>query len=196
VLVSSDDVLPRPEGFTAEIYLCPLNKQADKRRLCLEEAISVVFESIKAADITPFMMLVCVGRRDGVVIEKQIVVCATLVGDPSQRLDEILVRQIDTPEKFLRLINLLLGLGNSGSPEGLASQQSSDGTWLSGGFGSGLLEMMVRSLAERPEALDSLESLVNRLNATDQGKSVLPQGWDELWGSVVGARKLIGRERK
>jgi hypothetical protein len=67
---------------------------------------------------------------DGVVVEKQIVVCATLVGDPSQRLDEILVRQIDTPEKFLRLINLLLGLGNSGfSPEGLAGQQSSDGTW-------------------------------------------------------------------
>ena len=196
VLVTSDTALPKPQGFDAELYICPLNKQGDKRRLTLEQSISVNFDSIKAADITPFMVLVCVGRQDGFVVEKQIVVCATLLGDPSQRLDEILVRQIDTPEKFLRLINLLLGLGSGFSPESLAGHQATDGTWTSGGLGSGLLEMIVRSLAERPDALDSLESLVNRLSATEQGKSVLPPGWGQLWGSVVGARRLIGRERK
>jgi len=196
VLVTSDTVLPKPEGFDAELYIFPLNKQADKRRLPLEQAISVNFELINPADITPFMVLVCVGRRDGLVVEKQTVVCATLIGEPSQRLNEILVRQIDTPEKFLRLINLLLGLGSGFNPESLVDRQTSDGTWSSGGLGAGLLEMIVRSLAERPDALDSLESLVNHLCATEHGKNVLPPGWGLLWGSVVGARKLIGRERK
>lgn len=196
VLVTSDLTLPNPPGFDAEVYICPLNMPADRRRLSFEQIISVNFQAIKAADITPFMNLVCIGRRDGLVVEKQIVVCATLFGDPSQRLDEILVRQIDTPEKFLRLISLLLGLGGGFNSEGLCGQQTSNGVWVSGGLESGLLETIVRSLAERPDTLDSLESLVNRLSATEKGKRVLPPGWGQLWGSVVGARKLIGRKVK
>lgn len=196
VLVTSDSTLPNPPGFDAEVYICPLNMPAGRRRLSFEQIISVNFQAIKAADITPFMNLACIGRRDGLVVEKQIIVCATLFGDPSQRLDEILVRQIDTPEKFLRLINLLLGLGGSFNSEGLSGQQTSNGVWVSGGLESGLLETIVRSLAEQPDALDSLESLVNRLSATEEGKRVLPPGWGQLWGSVVGARKLIGWKLK
>lgn len=196
VNVTCNTVLPRPSGFDAELYICPLNMQADKRRLTLEHAVNVTFESIKAADITPFMVLVCIGRQEGLAVEKQVVVCATLVGDPSQRLDEILVRQIDTPEKFLRLINLLLGFDSAFNPEALAGNNAVDGSWAAGSFESGLLETIVRSLAERPDALDSLGSLVNRLSSTEQGRKVLPPGWGQLWGAVVGARKLIGRERK
>ncbi|MFZ4478883.1 MAG: phospholipase D family protein [Rhodoferax sp.] len=194
VLVTSDVALPKPNGFEAELYICQLNKQADKRQMSFEQVVRVNFESIKAADITPFMVLVCVGRRDSQVVEKQTVVCATLIGEPEQRLDEILVRQIDTPEKFLRLIDLLLGLGGSFPLASLADNQSAGGAWVSTGLSSGLLEMIVRSLAERPDALDHLESLVNRLSSTELGRSVLPPGWNELWGSVVGARKLMGRE--
>jgi len=194
VVVTSTMVIPKPTKFDAQVYLCPLNKQADRRQMALEQMCSVSFESIKAADITPFMLLICVGSRDGRSVEKQIVVSAKLIGDPSERLDEILVRHIDTPEKFLRLINLLLGLGRGLTPKSPASHHPGGGIWLAGS-GSDLLEMMVRSLAERPEALDGLESLVNRLRSTQQGSSVLPPGWEQLWGSVISARKLLGRER-
>ena len=41
------------------------------------------------------------------------VVLASLSGDPHGRHDELLARQIDTPEKFLRLLALMLSLGGA-----------------------------------------------------------------------------------
>ena len=54
------------------------------------------------------------------------VVLALLIGDPAGRLDEVLARQVDTPEKFLRFLALLLGL--TGQPfSGMAGAAGGSG---------------------------------------------------------------------
>lgn len=193
VQVTSDDPLPLPVNFDAELFISPLNIM-ERKRLAFGQCAAVEFAPMAGAEITPFMVLTCVGRVEGSEVEKQIVVCAELAGGPPERLDELLVRQIDTPEKFLRLLDLLLGLGGAFMPESVSGAHATEGNWGNGSLGPGLLELVARSLAERPEALDALESVVARLSSTERGRAILPPGWDMLWESMLGARILMGRE--
>ncbi len=194
VTVTGEEPVPKPSAFEAELSICPLNNQ-NRMAMTMGKPINVIFKSIAAEDITPFMILSCTGRGNGEVVEKQIVVCATLSGDPPHRLDDILARQIDTPEKFLRLIHLLLGMGASFAPMLEENQQAAGAAWKGAGVEAGLLELLVRTLAERPQALDALEGLVTRLASTERGRSLFPAGWDQLWASVTEARKMIGRQQ-
>lgn len=193
VQVTSDDPLPLPVNFDAELFISPLNIM-ERKRLAFGQCAAVEFAPMAGAEITPFMTLTCVGRGDGGEVEKQMVVRAELVGGPRERLDEILVRQIDTPEKFLRLLDLLLGLGGALVPVSMTGAHATDGSWGNAGLGPGLLELVARSLAERPKALDALESVVARLSSTERGRAILPLGWNQLWESMLGARILMGRE--
>jgi len=193
VNVTSEDPVPMPAKFDAELFISPLNR-TDRKRLAFGQNVAAEFAPMAGADITPFMTLTCVGRGDGSEVEKQMVVRAELVGGPRERLDEILVRQIDTPEKFLRLLDLLLGLGGALVPVSMTGAHAPDGNWGNAGLGPGLLELVARSLAERPEALDALESVVARLSSTERGRAILPLGWNQLWESMLGARILMGRE--
>jgi hypothetical protein len=53
--------------------------------------------------------------------------------------------------------------------------------------GSGVFELIVNALADRPESLHDLDKLVQRLQCTEAGIRVLPDGFDILWQSVSAA---------
>jgi hypothetical protein len=112
------------------------------------------------------------------------VIRAHLVNDPIDRLDEILARQVNTPEKFLRFLALLLGLSDPSALIGDQTNAIGVGDAFKDRPGSGVLELVMRALVDNPESLIDLDRLVQRLQATDSGRSILPEGFDELWASV------------
>lgn len=192
--VTSAKIPTVPDEATAELFLAPFNRPADSRQVSPNARIDVSFGPVAAADLTPFLVLTCRAEIHGQKLELSIVVRARLTGDPEKRLDDIIIRQIDTPEKFLRLLSLLLGLV-SGLPIGDDANNSSEtGAVWAAGTTSGILETLVRALAENPEALDRLDGIVGRLGETEEGRRVLPGGWSELWSAVTEAKSLLGRE--
>lgn len=179
-----------PGGWKATIEL--LTSPGAVRGVTTGEQIDVTFARVATADITPFLVVrvtTASGLAGGTVL------VAALVGDPADRLDVVLARQIDTPEKFLRFLYLLLSLGD---PALLAALASGDGSG-SGGFnpltggGPGVLELVLRALAESPSAIDDLDRLIRRLQATDAGRGALPDGLDALWETVKEAREELAR---
>ena len=101
------------------------------------------------------------------------------------------MRQIDSPERFLRLLFLLLGLGERITATAIeGSGGFSTGSW--GATSSGVFEMLVRALATDPSAIDRLDDIARRLRDREEGRRVLPEGWDRVWEAVLEARKLIG----
>jgi hypothetical protein len=50
-----------------------------------------------------------------------------------------------------------------------------------------VLELVMRALADHPDSLLDLDRLVQRLRATEKGRSVLPPGFDALWPPVMSA---------
>jgi hypothetical protein len=141
-------------------------------------------------DITPFLVLRLGCGTGSSRVEVSSVVLARLIGDPQDRLDRLLARRIGSPSEFLRFILLLLQLAGRDD-------------WLPGGDGSGsfatfaagdsgVLEAVLDALATAPRTIDDIDRLVTRLSASQQGRNLLPDGWNDFWPSVVTARDRLG----
>jgi hypothetical protein len=146
------------------------------------------FEQIPLVDITPFLTLRLQRGSDTV----STVVRAELIGDPTGRLDAVLARQVDTPEKLLRFLLLILQLGNN-TIDFAPGSGNGTGTWkhLLATSGAGLFELIVKTLADRPGALTDIERLITRMERTEEGKSLLPPGFSAFWIEVRSARDQL-----
>jgi hypothetical protein len=144
------------------------------------------FTGLDLTDITPFVIIRATDLRGE---ERSTVVCAELVGDIPQRRDAVLARQIDTPEKFLRFLYLMLALGGAAGAKLPIGSTGGFGSWSSDG--AGVFETLVRALATNPSGLDDLARLVERMRTQNESASSLPPGFDEVWGPVWQARLTL-----
>lgn len=154
-------------------------------------AMAATFDKLSVVDVTPFMALTA---RDGSGNQASTVVRCTLVGDPPGRLDEILARQVDTPEKFLQFLSLLLGLGGDYFAAAAGAAKGGSGRW-AGVTAPGVLELVMRGLVDQPKQLEDLARIVTRLTANGRSRELLPDGFAELWTEVDKVRReLIAEE--
>jgi hypothetical protein len=90
---------------------------------------------------------------------------------------------------------LLLGLTDPASFLTGASSESGDSVWGSGA-GSGVFELVVNALASNTQSLRDLDRLVRRLQSTESGQRVLPDGFEILWSSICEAMAQLEVERQ
>lgn len=181
-----------PVAVSADLYVAPFNRIAELVPITPEQPAFAELAARPAADLTAFLLLSARAVVDGSRVERSVVVRAAMIGAPADRLDDVLIRQLDTPEKFLRFLMLLLALGGD-APTGLDASLSGLGSW-SARSTEGLFELMVRALAVRPEAIDRLAGIVEHLRTAKPEQTILPPGWDDVWAAISQARVLIGRE--
>jgi len=190
--ITTDKAIPEPPVGVI-VNIAPFNRLTEKTVVAGGKPVRVELPIRDGADLTPFLILRAQITVDKHAVERTAVVCAELIGGPSDRLDEILVRQIDTPEKFLRFLLLLLGLGELSLPTATDSAGTVAGNWGQADR-LGIFELLVRALAIDPTAIDRLDEIVRRLSAHKGGTDVLPLGWSQLWATVIQARKLLLRK--
>lgn len=161
------------------------------RRLMAGSRVAEGFDAVPLIGVTPFLT-VRVTHTSGET--GATVVRAELHGDPPGRLDEILASQIDTPEKFLRFLALLLGLGSGAEVNNQLALSNGAGHYRRAAAGPGLFESVVRALAQLPRAINDLDRLVRRLVSTEKGRGMLPLGFPELWSLVMQTQVLLAGE--
>ena len=187
VRLASRGLMPPGAAYTC----APLNRLVEQLDVAAGTPLAAEFGPRVAADITAFYVLTAT-LDDARVEPRATVVRAELLDAPASRLDEIIARQVDTPEKFLRFLLLLLGATADGFPTAAALLNDDGGSaanWVTNP--AGVLELLVTTLATRPHAIDDLASLVSRLTATEAGRAVLPARWDGLWAAVLDARASL-----
>jgi hypothetical protein len=183
---TTGDPLPVPDGYQIGVEL--LTRPGDAHHPAGGVTLDASWDGVQLPDVTPFLA-VRAASPEG--LERGTVIRAELVGDPAGRLDEVLARQVDTPEKFLRFLALLLGLGN---PHLLAMLAGGDPGSPAGArlaAGPGIFELALRALAEQPDAIADLDRLVRRLQSTERGRTVIPVGFDELWATITAAHAQL-----
>ena len=186
--ITADPELPQfPEG--ASVTLATHNRPAESYPLTPGGSVEVELLPRELADITPFLQVAARLTVDGGVIEHSAVICSRLEGAPDERFREILARQIDTPEKFMRLLALLIGFAARNGTE-VSGASDGTGSWAPSG-GEGVLELLARALSERPESIDHLEGIVEHLRQLPSGSAVLPRGWDDVWLPALEARRAM-----
>ena len=186
--VMADRALPDIPECTC-VTIAAHNRPAETHLLDPARPTDFEMPPRELADVTPFLQLTARRSVKGVVVERSAVICSRLDGAPDDRFQEILARQIDTPEKFLRLLALLIGFA-SGSGGDFSVTGDGPGSW-SAGAGPGVLELLARALSETPESIDHLEPIVERLRRTPNGRVILPPGWDDVWLPVLAARRTM-----
>lgn len=188
--VRTAEPLPVPDGYrvTAEL----LTRPGEARVLPSTAPAHADYAGLPIVDITPFVVLRATSQQG---LSGGTIVRAHLINDPAGRLDEVLARQVDTPEKFLRFLALLLGLADPGS-QNVAGEGGDPWGAARGASSSGLFELVLRALYEHPDALTNLERLVTRLQSTEAGRKVLPDGFDELWTVVIDAHLELQKSKQ
>jgi hypothetical protein len=181
--------LPRETELTVEL----LTITGQPHQLAFGVRLDQRWQLSEVEEITPFLVMRLASGKGAARVEVSSVVLARLVGDPADRLDRVLARRIGNTSEFLRFILLLLQLASREGwfPEGQgAGAFGAFGGWE--GSGSGVLEAVLIALAASPATIDDIDRLVKRMSATEQGRKVLPDGWDAFWPSVVDARSRLG----
>lgn len=147
--------------------------------------------SINLADITAFLVLTV---ADGGLTSSTVVI-ADLMNEPRERLDAIVAEQLDTPEKFLRFMLLLMSFGDPAAMAGFGQLTRGAGGLFGGetDVEATLLEPTLQALATNPSVLDEMDRVVTRLRA-DTERSVLPEGFDGFWDQVTQARAMLESE--
>lgn len=182
ITISADRAYPTAGNRTVSVGLLTLPGR--ERRVAPDGTMTVAFEGVETPDITAY---VTVRVLDPSGISASTVVVATLQGAPDDRFDQVLARQIDTKDKFLRLLHLLLGMISATdfvAGDELAADPG--GSWGASGARDtgGELELVLSALATDPRSLLPIDDLVRRLAATDDGRSVLPDGFEVFWDEV------------
>jgi hypothetical protein len=174
----------------AELTVGLLTLPAESREHSAGAAVDDRWKLHALEDATPFITL---QLRAGNVTASTVAM-AHLVGDSADRLDRVLARQFKDERTFLRFLLLLLALaGSDGTGLDLALTDGlSDASVPWTMDSAGLLESLLRALARSPRAIDDAAHLVERLSATEEGRSIFPAGWHALWSAVLEARARLG----
>ena len=180
-------------GWSATVELLTLTDYA--AAVAPGTALDALVPDVETGDISPFL---AIRVESPTGARASSVVVAELINPPDNRLDVVLARQIDTPDKFLRFVFFLLSLGNPTALATLATAPSHEGSGRSpfGNGASGVLEMVLAALATRPEALADLDALISRLETTNAGVASLPEGFMAFWAVVREAAGLTKLESK
>ena len=163
--------------------------------LSLDNNWSVLFPSISFAALTTFFAFE--GRVD---IKGKKQVCRFMLnleahGFPDNRRQRLLRHLLNDRREVMRYLFLLLGDDGALSLASLGdSTRNADGSVAAGaGFQADLpmLEALVRALEHSPEKLDQVASLVDELSSTDEGKALLPEGFEQIWRPLRHAREAL-----
>lgn len=190
LVVSTSNNVPLPDGYKASVRLLTVPGHAHHLTEPTTKPLSVTFPQIALADITPFLVWEVSSPAN--IPSQGTVVRAELKNEPTGRLDEILARQVDSPEKFLRFLTLSLGFGASsvdGGEKGAAGNGAGDSFF--GNGGSGVFEMVVRALADRPESITDLDNLIMRMESSEQGRQIAGEKFLAFWQIVRQAAGMV-----
>lgn len=189
-VLCSDEALPsRPEGVSDRLVIAPYShRQAEQYDVAYGQVARVSLPPRPSHEFTAFFVVTAMASG----VSKSAVVCARVVGEPEERTHDILASLLDTPEKFLRFLLLLLRFGGGEVLQIEALQAGAGTSWREGDAVDGLFERFVHALAVQPGIFDGIDALVKRISEIHPQGSILPEGWTTAWKALQGAREKLG----
>jgi mRNA-degrading endonuclease toxin of MazEF toxin-antitoxin module len=157
--------------------------------------LDITFPEVSFEAITSFIAFQLEASHDGKTGRVQFAVNAELEGAPEDRPQRILSSMLDDKGKVLRY--LLFLLADPDAHLGAISQLLAGGNRSSPGESSHqrvdvpLLETMLDTLANNPDRLDPIARLVEDLAKTEEGRQLLPDGFEDAWSPIWAARQEL-----
>lgn len=125
-----------------------------------------------------------------------------VTGMPEDRYEKILISIISDRARFLRYLLFLLAEGQDLSSDTMELIHRMSSTSIpadaTAKFPSiPLFEEMVKALSRNPQKIDNIARLVNELQKTEDGREILPEGFEQIWTPIWEARqRMVKRNGK
>ncbi|WP_098730387.1 phospholipase D family protein [Brevibacterium epidermidis] len=190
VRLTADRPYSLPEGWAVSLAFLSDRKNAQTAPHT-SHALDMEFGPFASADITAFA-IVTVTNDAGAWAST--IIRTTLVNPPTDRLDRIMERQIDSPEKFMRLIMLMLQLSDTTVSAGADTLQVTSGAALGTTLWGvpGTLEALLRVVADSPGALVDVDRQMRRFSDSGHETAIIPEDFGLLWPEVKKAASRLG----
>lgn len=179
---ASDYALKGPYAATVR----PLTRAGTDRTVSAGTPVDLSFLGLTKSEITAFVVITV--RDVDAELTASCVVLAELEGDPTDRLDAVVAAQLDTPEKFMRFLYLLMNLGDPTAIEASSAGKGDGGFFGELGSGTGALELILRGLAINPAVISDLDRVVSAIRERVGGDAALPEGLAAIWPAVLEAQ--------
>lgn len=156
------------------------------------------FAPVSFEALTSFFAFSVTATAEGENRTSRFVLSVPLSGAPADRRDRLLRALLRDKRQVMRFLLFLLAednveLTNVPIPQG-TEQRDGRGAASSGlGGGFPLFELLMRTLDRQPEKLDQIARLVEDLSASDGGKDLLPDGFEDIWRPIWAAREGVSR---
>lgn len=181
----------RPPEVTA-VHCWPSSLAGDSARRPLTNGLE--FRDLSLEELTGFLAVEVTATVEGRSDRGRFLLTVPLAGVPADRLQRLVAGLVGNRAQLLKLLWLLLSPDGELSVDDLleVGAASAEGAQWSVAV-PGLLERMLETLAQAPNRLDAVASLIRDLQATDVGRDVLGPRFMEIWKPLEAAR--VGRRR-
>lgn len=193
--VETKDKLPRWANYIT-VECRPASVAGPIRLLRSGEPVAVTFPALALESVTSFLVIEVTGRTGNLEHTVRFLVNAELRGAPANRKDQLLRHMLRDKQSVLRFLLLLLADSSEPpvpSPLGNSAGGSWNGSSPSARESQALLEPLLRALDRSPSRLDAISSLLADLATTEEGKTLIPPGLEELFEAIWAARSAIHR---
>jgi len=186
-------------GFCLPISINSLSR---KELTGLIQTGELVFSNLSETSLTSFFAFQLEAKLKGEKSTLSFVLNLPVDGMPQDRDQKIFQSIISDREKFLRLLRLLLAedkdlcaISNAledSSGDSASNKQSSQLAY----FSQNLMEELVRAYSRNPDKLDRVAQMVEELKRTEDGRKVLPEGFEQIWQVIWETRCKEKGEQK
>ncbi|WP_404321315.1 phospholipase D family protein [Arthrobacter luteolus] len=153
-------------------------------------ATNLVFRQVPLADVTPYLVLGLTDKESG--LSATAVVQGVLRTDPEGRLEEVIARQLDNPDKLRQFLLLFLSPEDAPPPgSGLAGLSWHFRSGYETGSSAGLYEALITALENpnAPDVFSDLEPVIQRLVQLNGDSDEVLQ-LQALWSAAVEALQV------
>jgi hypothetical protein len=174
------------------VTISPVFSNHEGHRLKDGGRADVAFAACGLDEISAFMRLTIAESSAPDAVRITTCVRGELRGVPVSRSQDVIIRLLDTPEKLLRFIQLLLAIGQREALDAsldFVTSSGEGGDWAS--TEHGMFEALIEAVARDRESLSRLAPIIERIIETGDKHHVLPEGWQELWMAVSQARNHL-----
>jgi hypothetical protein len=143
--------------------------------------------------ITSFFAFELAATVQGTSESIRFVLNLPLIGAPANRRERLMHSLLRNREQFIRFILFLLSEGGADVRDLLMASQArlsiKRGADEAHRSGFPLFETLVRALDRNPTKLDHIARVVDDFRKTEEGRGLLPEGFDSIWDPIWAARE-------
>ncbi len=178
----------------AEMNVWPVTIAADGALpvAATPDQVIATFERLSFEALTAFFAFEVTLRSGTLRVRRRFTMSVDLVGAPEDRADRLLRSFLKDRRQVLRLLLLIL-MDEGADVSAFIEAARRDGKALSRTFGGWdeptLLEALLQSLSRHPDRLEQVERLIADLGRSPEGRQLLPERLEEIWGPVWAVRE-------